>query len=190
MITRWIDRTTAYDGSQLRAHWILREFGIAGDALVAFRGPCRVRTDEMADLADVDGPGITGADMLHFVWERFDDGRLDTAILRQRLMSCIALEILRERVDPAVAGRMRREGDDLFVGDGKLTISIATRSPVSTLLHFALNVTTEGTPVATASLQDLGVATDVLAQELLERVADEERGMREARSKVRAKGES
>jgi hypothetical protein len=60
MRTHWIEDPTTYDGSQLRAHWVLSRTGIVGDAAVGFRGPCRVRDDEMADLADLDGPGIAG----------------------------------------------------------------------------------------------------------------------------------
>ena len=56
LITHWIDRRIAYDGSQLSAHWILAETGLAGDALVAFRGPCRV---ERAEIADLGLPGVT-----------------------------------------------------------------------------------------------------------------------------------
>ena len=38
MQTRWETETIDYDGSQLRAHWLLDRFGLVGDALVAFRG--------------------------------------------------------------------------------------------------------------------------------------------------------
>ena len=186
MQTRWISEPIAYDGSQLRAHWILRRFGIAGDALVAFRGPCAVARDEIADLADIDGPGIAGAEMLHFLYERFDDGDLVRAILRQRLLSCIAAEAIE-----ALGGtRPRRDGDDLFVGDGKLSISIATRSTVSTLIHFAVNVENVGTPVVTSALADLGIDPEALAREVLSRVDREEASLRAARAKVRARGES
>jgi hypothetical protein len=185
MIVRFVDRRITYDGSQLRAHWILREFGIAGDALVAFEGPCRVLDEEMADLEDLGGPGIRADAMLHFVWERFDGGDLEAAVLRQRLLTCIAAEILRER-----GLALQRDGDDLFVDARKLSISIATRSLVSTLLHFALNVRNEGTPVATACLDEYGIAPRAFADDLLQRVADEEASIRGARVKVRAKGEA
>ena len=36
--------------------------------------------------------------------------------------------------------------------DGKLSVSVATRSPRGALIHFGVNVDTEGTPVRTASL--------------------------------------
>ncbi len=182
---RFVPETIAYDGAALRAHWALRRFGIEGDVLVAFRGPCNVRDDEMADLADLGGPGIAGDDMLHFVWERFDDATLEAGILRQRLLSAIAFEELSSR-DVAV----RRDGDDLFAGDRKLSISIATRSPVSSLVHFALNVRNAGTPVATSALGDWGIEPAEFARAIFARVEREEAGIAAARSKVRAKGES
>lgn len=192
MESRWLDKTIAYDGSQLRAHWILREVGLAGDAVVAFRGPCAVSDQEMADLEDLlDGPGIVGDDMLHFVVELFDDGELLRAIYLQRLFSALALDTLRAQIsDPGISVRLRREGDDLFFGSGKLSISIATRSLVSTLIHFAVNVTNAGTPVETASLGDLGVEPAEFAQSLLDALVVEHRSVSNARVKVRAKGEA
>jgi hypothetical protein len=187
MKTRWLDTRACYDGSQLRAHWILREAGLCGDALVAFRAPCRVTRAEMADLADLDGPGIAGDDMVHFVWEAFDEAPLSAAVVRQRLFACICREALEAL---GAAQPIRRDGDDLYVADRKLSISIATRSPVSTLIHFAVNVTTAGTPVPTASLADLGVDPRAFADEVLARAAVEHEGILAARAKVRAKGEA
>ena len=202
MIARWIDRVIAYDGSQLRAHWILQCTGIAGDALVAFRGPCRVADAEMADLEDLGGPGIAGDDMVHFLWESFDDAALTEAIWRQRLLTCIAAESLlatgaghastggRGPDQPTARPVVVRDGDDLFVGSGKLSISIATRSPVSTLIHLAVNVSPSGAPVPVASLAELGVEPEAFAREVLDRTAREVESVRRARAKVRAKGEA
>ncbi len=187
MITRYLTDSLRYDGTQLRAHWILRTTGICGDALVAWRGPCRVHTDEIADLADVAGPGIAGDDMLHFLWERFDDCDLERAVLRQRLMSAIAREVL---VELAPTAPVLRLGDDLHVGPGKLSISIATRSLVSTLIHFAVNVTNSGTSVATAALADLGVEPRDYAERLLARVGAEMESVQTARAKVRGRDEA
>ena len=143
MRTHWSEEPIDYDGSQLRAHWVLSRFGLCGDALVAFRGACRVRAAEMADLADLDGPGIAGDDMVHFVWEEFTSPGLLLAVHRQRLMSATAREVLAELAPAAV---VRRCGDDLFVGAGKLSISIATVTPVSALIHFAVNAAPGGAP--------------------------------------------
>lgn len=186
MKTLFVERELAYDGSQLRAHWILAATGLVGDAMVAFRGPCRVARDEIADLADVDGPGIAGDDMLHFVWECFEQPDLLLACHRQRLVSATAGELLRELAPEAP---LRRDGDDLFVGDGKLSISIATASPVSSLIHFALNVATTGAPVRTAGLAQLGLEPRAFAIRLLDAVRVEQQSIADARAKVRAKGE-
>lgn len=185
MKTHWLDSEVTYDGSQLRPHWIRQATGVVGDAIVAFRGPCAVSRDEMADLVDLlEGSTIAGDDMLHFVAEVFDDGDLPRALLRQRLLSAIAREQLAQ-LAPHVA--LRRDGDDLFVGERKLSISVATRSLVSTLLHFAVNVGTAGTPVPTAGLDELGVDARVFADRVLAAVAAEEHSMGAARCQVRGR---
>ena len=189
MNTRWLEERLEYDGSQLRAHWIRRHTGLAGDALVGFRGPCNVSQAEMADLEDLlSGPGIRGDDMVHFLWESFDEVHLGLNLHRQRLLSAQALECLSEL--SGRPGELRRVGDDLFLGPGKLSISIATASPVSMLIHFGVNATNEGTPVETASLQDLGVDPQVFAQRLMETAAGEQQGIRNARGSIRGKGEA
>lgn len=186
MNTRWLSDPVTYDGSQLRAHWILDRTGLVGDAMVAFRGSCRVATAEIADLEDLDGPGIAGADMVHFVWESFAHPDLLLAVHRQRLLSAQAVEILREI---APAAPVRRDGDDLFVESAKLSISIATVSPVSALIHFAVNATPGGAPVPVATLQQLGVDVQQFAEALLRCAAAEQGGIEIARAKVRGKGE-
>lgn len=182
----WIEDRIDYDGSQLRAHWILSRCGIVGDALVAFRGACRVACTEMADLADVDGPGIAADDMVHFVWEVFIEADLLLATHRQRLLSAQAGELLREMSPGAI---VRRNGDDLWVGTGKLSISIATVTPVSALIHFAVNATPGGAPVPTANLHELGVDPRVFGNALMARAVQEQVSIANARAKVRPKGE-
>jgi len=184
--THWLDATIAYDGSQLRAHWALARTGVVGDVLVGFRGPCRVAAAEIADLADVDGPGIAGDDMVHIVWEAFEHSDLLLAAHRQRLLAAQARELLAELAPTAA---VTRDGDDLWFAGGKLSISIATVSPVSALVHFAVNATPGGAPVATSTLRDLGVDPVVFGRALLERVAAEQASIADARAKVRPKGE-
>lgn len=190
MKSHWLRRKTTYDGSQLRPHWILRSSGLCGDAIVGFRGPCALPASEFADLEDqLAGATIAGSDMLHFIVERFDDGDLDRATLRQRLLAARALGVLVAQA-PRHAAALRRDGDDLFFGAGKLSISIASKSPVSTLIHFAINVSTAGTPVRTAGLLDLGVEVGRFARELLARTVAEESSIALARCKVRARNEA
>ncbi|MDI6709451.1 MAG: DUF366 family protein [Bacillota bacterium] len=175
-----------YDGTQLRPHWAFRRFRLQGDSIVTFRGPCRVELEHMVDLQDVlDEAPIFSPDMLHFIVEHFDTD-LQRGILRQRLLIALIREILAER-----GGPINRRGDDLFVGGLKLSVSIATVSPMSTLIHTGLNVRTEGVPVPAVGLTQLGWA-DVEIQELAARIArnyaEEMAGVHLARCKVRGVG--
>ncbi|HGY89731.1 MAG TPA: DUF366 family protein [Planctomycetes bacterium] len=173
------DRLT-YDGTQLRSHWILETFGLRGDAIVGFEGPADVRDGHLVDLDDRSrGLFIAGAAMRHFIVESFGPD-LDRGVFLQRLLVLLVREILAEKGISDV----RRSGDDLFVGDGKLTVSIATVSPVSCLVHLGVNVTSEGTPVRTANLTDLGLDPRGFAESLIARFADEIDGMACATGKV------
>jgi len=172
----------AYTGAELRSHWIMGRFGLRGDAVVAFRGPCEVGLSEMVDLEDVAaGAFIRSAEMLHFIAEHFE-GDLDRMVLRQRLFICVIREAL-----SALDGvpELRREGDDLYAGERKLSVSIATASPVSTLMHVGLNVDPAGAPVPAVGLADWGVDPERLARELLDAWAAELAGIAAARCKVR-----
>jgi len=186
MQTLWSPDEIAYDGSQLRAHWLLDRFDLVGDACAAFRGPCRVAIDEIADLEDIDGPGIAADDMVHFVWESFATTDLLLAVHRQRLFAAQVREVLAQ-LAPSAA--VRRDGDDLYVGDAKLSISIATVTPVSALIHFAVNARSSGAPVSITSLADLSVDPAAFAEGVLTRVANEQASIADARAKVRGKGE-
>jgi hypothetical protein len=141
----------------------------------------------MADLEDLlAGSTIAADEMVHVLLEIFDDGDLLRAVYLQRLVTALALDTLSEL---APGADLRRSGDDLFAGEGKLSVSVATRSPVSTLIHFAVNVSNAGTPVHTSSLEDLGVDPEAFGERLLEAVAGEYESVRAARARVRAKGE-
>ncbi|NLO06845.1 MAG: DUF366 family protein [candidate division WS1 bacterium] len=182
MLTALHTDTLAYTGHQLRSHWIFETFGLQGDAIVAFRGPCQVALSEMVDRADVFADeAIEAAEMLHFIAEHFDHD-LNRAVLRQRLFICMISERLaREPGGP----NLRREGDDLYVGDRKLSVSIATVSPVSTLMHVGLNVDGTGAPVATAEIGEFGIDPHDLARELLKDYSTEMDDIYLATCKVR-----
>jgi len=169
-----------YDGTQLRSHWILETFGLRGDAIVTWEGPVDVRDEHLVDLDDRSrGLFIAGAAMRHFILESFGPD-LDRAVFLQRLLVLLVRELLTE----AGIHDVRRSGDDLFVGEGKLTVSIATVSPVSCLVHLGVNVTSEKTPVRTSDLTDLGLDPQGFAESLVRRFADEIDGMASATGKV------
>ncbi|MGC9318661.1 MAG: DUF366 family protein [Armatimonadota bacterium] len=182
MQTHLCPGTIRYTGHQLRSHWIFDEFGLQGDAIVAFVGPCRVELSEMVDRADVAaGEPIEAAQMLHFIAEHFDRD-LSRAVLRQRLFICLIAERLSAR---EAVPKLQREGDDLYAGERKLSVSIATASPVSTLMHVGLNVDAAGAPVAAVGLGEWGVDVNELAKELLEAYSQEMQGAYLATCKVR-----
>ncbi len=172
----------AYTGHQLRSHWIYETFGAQGDAIVAFRGPCRVELTEMVDRADVvAGEDIRAAEMLHLIAEHFD-GDLTRAVIRQRLLICMIAERLQEgRQMPP----LRRDGDDLYVDERKLTVSIATVSPVSTLIHIGINIDPAGAPVAACGLGEWQIDVDGFAADLLAAYAHEVEDIYLATCKVR-----
>ena len=72
---------------------------------------------------------------------------------------------------------------------GKLSVSIATVSATSTLIHTGFNIETDGTPVPTVGLADLDIDVPAFASELLHRYADEMQDIWLARCKVRAVSE-
>jgi hypothetical protein len=170
----------AYDGTQLRSLWIYRTFGIVGDAMVGFEGPCEVRGEHLVDQVDAAADDfIRARRMLHFIVEHFD-GDLTHAVLRQRLLVCLAAEVL-QRDAPG----LRRVGDDLLLGERKLSVSVATVSPVSTLTHFAVNLDPAGAPVPVCSLGDLGVDARGFAERLTAAYVAEVERMGKARCTVR-----
>lgn len=182
MLTCFGPDPITYTGHQLRSHWIFDTFGPLGDAIVAFEGPCHVELSEMVDCVDVAAEEpIVAAGMLHFIAEHFDRD-LHRAVLRQRLFMCIIAEKLGGR---AGVPTLRRDGDDLFAGERKLSVSIATVSPVSTLMHVALNVDPTGAPIAAVGLAEWAIDVPALGQELLEAYAAELDGVDLATCKVR-----
>lgn len=183
--THWTDESITYDGSQLRPHWILERFGIADDAIVAFLGPCDVDFGHMIDVEDrLASSRIASKYMLHFIIEHFDSG-LDVAVLRQRLLMARMAQCLNRRMGALV---VRRDGSDLYDGDRKLTVSIATASPVSMLIHAGINVISEGTPVPTRGLADYDIDPREFGQEMLLAYAGEIASARHARCKARPAG--
>lgn len=171
-----------YRGPELSPHFAYRRFDVVGDSCVAFIGGCDVRPHDLVDLADQKaGALIFSHRMLHFILESFDRD-LEKAVLRQRLFAAIVQQELLSRGVADVV----RDGDDLYVGDAKLSVSIATLSGVSSLIHFAINVRSDGTPVKTLGLADFSIDARPFGAAVLERYAREQDGIDEARCKVRA----
>ena len=158
----YVPEQIRYTGEALRSHWIYRNFGLLGEAIVAFTGPCDVPLDNMVDLEDVrNNDAIYSMQMLHFIIELFNIN-LREGVTVQRLFTAIIEARLRDLIADPNETSLRRMGDDLFIdGTKKLSVSICTASPTSILIHMGLNIESEGTPVEAAGLtSELGI-TDI-----------------------------
>lgn len=190
MKTLWIQSTAAYDGTQLDPLVNYLKHGLMGDSMVAWVGPCEVSFDHMVDGEDLrEQAAIRGSRMLHFVMEVFDRD-LFAGVACQRIMASLAKDLVTEKAGARLGKEtLRREGDDLYWGSKKLSISIATKSPNSTLMHFAMNVSNEGTPVPTCALKDdFGLDEKEVAAELLSRFQREYESILQATWKVKTLG--
>ena len=178
---RWLAQEIPYTGRELRSGWIADTTGIEGDAIAAFVGPCEVPLEHMVDMEDVRrGVPIKAARMLHFLAEHFDTD-LARTVLRQRLLVCRAAEILNQ----ATTEHVFRDGDDLFVEDRKLSVSVATASPVSTLIHLGLNIDPSGAPVPAIGLDELGISASGIGKQIMAGYVEEMQSAEAAQRKVR-----
>ena len=182
MKTKLIEHEIKYEGWQLSPHWIYKNFKIQGDAIVAFVGECEVKLTEMVDIEDViNNEPIYSKSMLSFISEQFNVGLIE-GVFRQRLLICTIKEALEKR-----GYKITRSGDDLFFEDKKLTVSIATKSVNSILIHTGININSDGAPVKASGLaSDLGLS-DIkdFAREILNRYSQEIDDIILASTKVR-----
>ncbi|MEN6461794.1 MAG: DUF366 family protein [Syntrophomonas sp.] len=183
MKTLFIEERITYGGTQLAPHWIYRNFSLIGDAAVAFIGEVNVPVDNMVDLVDVHhNEPIYSPLMLNFVIEHFSTD-LELGVYRQRMFMVAIKEELEQYEIP-----VNRLGDDLYVNRGKLSVSIATSSVVSTLMHIGLNIETEGSPVKACGLKELEIPDlKSFAENVMLRYKRELEQIYEARCKVRGR---
>jgi uncharacterized protein len=139
-----------YLGPELRPHFILENYGVYGSTLVAFNGPCEVKTEHLVDWEDrLASDFIRAKDMIHFLGEFFGTS-LPEIIGFQRLFASLVQSVLQAQTGKTIT----RSGDDLYFEGKKLSVSIVAKSSVSCVLHFGLNWDAEGAPV-----EALGVGT-------------------------------
>ncbi len=119
--------------------------------------------------------------MLHFISEYFDMD-LEKTILRERLfISLLSQEINRASKKYIV----ERRGNDLYVGEKKLSVAIATLTPVSCVFHVGLNIISSGAPVKAIGLRELSLSARTLADKAAKLYRNELEDVLIGRSKVR-----
>ena len=90
--------------------------------------------------------------MLNFISEQFNI-ELVEGVLRQRLLITLIKEELEKRGFKPV-----RSGDDIFINGKKLSVSIATKSVNSVLIHTGVNILSDSAPIEVSALEsDLGM---------------------------------
>lgn len=185
MNTLFIKNEFAYDGSQLRSLYAYLEHRLLGPSIISWIGSCSIPFEHMADGEDLLAQSpIQGDKMLHFIIEVFDKD-LFAGVSLQRLFASICKDYVESRSKNPQIKSLRRDGDDIYFNKQKLSISIASRSPVSIMIHFAMNITNEGTPVSTLCLNDLNLDPHTTAQDLMSLFQKEYMEIVEATQKVR-----
>jgi hypothetical protein len=180
MKTKFIDAKIKYDGAQLKPLYAYLNHKVIGDSIISFVGECDVSLEHMVDAEDfVVSSEIKSQNMLHFIVEVFNQN-IFTAVSLQRLLVSITQNLLLQK-----NYQLTRKGDDLYLGKKKLSVSIASVSPVSAMIHLGLNVTNEGTPVETCSLGDFDLDSKQFSLELMNLFADEFVSIFEATQKVK-----
>ncbi len=182
MKNKFTDKKTDYTGEQLRSHFIYENFDLQGDAIVSFTGGCTVE-EHMVDLDDKKKKEfIFSEKMLHFLAEHFDTD-LETMVLRKRLFISIMLEELNRLAGKTV---FKRKDNGIYEKDKKLSVAVATVSPVSTLMHVGLNILSDNTPIKTSSLSEHKIDPKKFAIIVMKRYCSEMVSVKISRAKVKA----
>ena len=177
---KFVKKQINYDGSQLKPLYSYVNHKLHGDSILGFVGSCNVSLEHMVDAEDfVVDAEIKSDKMLHFIVEIFGQ-TLATAVTQQRLLVAIAQNLLLEKGHTFV-----RKGDDLYYKNKKLSVSIASCSAVSSMIHLGLNITNTGTPVPTCALSDFKITPSTFAEELMKRFSSEYMSIIEATQKVK-----
>jgi len=168
--TRILEERIDYTGDQLHSHFVREKTGITSDGVLAFRGACAVTGSSLVDLEDAEQhSSIIAEEMLHFIGEHFECTLRETNY-RLRIFVCIVSESIR------------------VIGKKKLTVAIATVTPVSTVFHCGVNINPQGAPVPAVGLGEIGVDGDKFAASVLDRYRQEcfsiDRAVRKVRGTV------
>lgn len=177
---KYIKENINYDGSQLKPLYAYVHHKLHGDSILAFSGACDVSLENMVDAEDfVVQAKIKSDKMLHFIVEIFNQS-LTTAVSLQRLLVSLVQNILLES-----GHRLRREGDDLYFQDKKLSVSIASCSAVSVMIHLGINIENSGTPVPTCALSDFKIQPEKFANDIMIKFSEEFESIVAATQKVK-----
>lgn len=158
-----------YTGKELSPHWIMTKFRLVGDSVVSFVGEVDVPIENMVDVEDrINNEPIYSTSMLNFIIEHFGYTLKEISMAQLLLITAIR-EVFFENYGIV----LKRSGDDLFYDDRKLSVSIATKSITSGLIHTALNIDSTNAPVNASDINEMGI-NDIktLAIEIMHKYSD------------------
>ena len=141
-----------YDGSQLHHAFAYEQKSILGPTISYFIGSAAVK-EHLVDLEDsLSNDFIKSESMVHFIIE-IPDATIRETVVWQRFFILLIAARLVEDVDNL---HVVIEGDDIMIEKQKLSVSIATLSRFSGLIHVGININVgPGCPVSAIGLVDI-----------------------------------
>jgi len=140
-----------YDGSQLHHAFAYEQAGELGATICYFFGNAYVKK-HLVDLEDsLANDFIKSDEMHHFIIE-IPEATITETVVWQRMFISICIDYIRKY---GAGHKIERNGDDIMIDDRKLSVSIATLSLFSGLIHVGINATVgEGCPVKAIGLSE------------------------------------
>ena len=141
-----------YDGSQLHHAFAYEQANILGPSIVCFIGKVDVK-EHLVDLEDaISNDFIKSKRMINFIIE-IPEASIREMVVWQRFFIHLLAEKMRNVCNHI---KIVTDGDDIMINEKKLSVSIATLSRFSGLVHVGLNLEVgEGCPVAAIGLNEL-----------------------------------
>ncbi|MHA1259819.1 MAG: DUF366 family protein [Candidatus Heimdallarchaeaceae archaeon] len=193
IILEEFSKQITYNGVQISAHYVAEKYNIIGNSILVFRGPMRLTKEDMLDLKDIIREGhlndvlISSDDSLHIIIEEFDlqPPNIELEYYRLRLLTQLVIEELDKKKIPVI-----RKGSDIYFGNKKLNVGIATIGIASAKIHFGLNIKNTGFPshVNATGLMEMGFKEEEIKDwilEIIEKYIDEVNAIKEDIVKTR-----
>lgn len=145
-----------YDGRQLHHAFAYEMKGILGPTISSFIGEAAVK-EHLVDLEDsLADDFIRSKSMAHFIIE-IPGADIREAVVWQRLFIHMIASDLKKVFD--ITSQLK--GDDILIDGKKLSVSIATLSRFSALIHVGINIDVgEGCPVVAVGLNEFSAFPD------------------------------
>ena len=161
-----------YDGSQLHHAFAYESANILGPSIVCFVGAASVK-EHLVDLEDsISDDFIESEKMLHFIIE-IPNASIRETVVWQRYF----IRLISDKLHSFLTNeKIIVDGDDILIGEKKLSVSIATLSHFSGLIHVGLNIRVgQNCPVAAIGLEGVSRIYPPIyfGKELIQKFAEE-----------------